>query len=95
MIVADRLKALAEINKSRGNSYGDFKKLGRVLAAYFPEPMTIQGEEDWNRIALLIFSINKMVRYSVNFKNGGHKDSLDDAAVYAMMLQGMDEEPKK
>jgi len=94
MIIAERFEALAKINRSQGNLYGDFKKLGRVLSSIFPEGLTINGEDDWNRLALFIFAVNKQVRYSVNFHRGGHGDSLDDVSVYSMMLRNMDE-PKK
>lgn len=94
MKLSEKFTKLSNINKSRGNDYGDFRKLGKVLSSYFPDPLTIEGEDEWNRLALLMLTINKVVRYSVNFKKGGHSDSLNDVAVYAMMLQGMDEEKK-
>lgn len=90
MNVADRLTKLADLNRERGGTYGDFEKIGRVLAQVFPEGLTLKTPDDWNRIILFTNSMNKLVRYSVNFNAGGHADSLDDNAVYSIMLRDLD-----
>jgi len=35
---------------------------------------------------------SKLSRYCMNLQNGGHQDSLDDLAVYAMLARECDEE---
>lgn len=36
--------------------------------------------------------VSKIVRYTNNFSDGGHRDSLDDNIVYSAMLEVVGEE---
>jgi hypothetical protein len=95
MSVPDRLAKLAEIYRSRNAVYGDtYKRFGKVMMALFPEPLTLSTEEDWNRMALFFHKADKIARYASSFTKGGHVDSLDDDAVYGMMLQEYDADVK-
>jgi hypothetical protein len=93
--VPDRLSALGAIYKERNAVYGDtYKAFGKVMKGFFPAPVTLETEEEWNRMALFFHCADKLARYAGSFKKGGHVDSLDDNSVYSQMLQEYDEEIK-
>jgi hypothetical protein len=88
--VPDSLKAAAAIYEERNKLYGDnYKKFG---LAFWPilRVVNLEGPDDLNRFAVLIQILSKITRYCENFNAGGHADSLDDMAVYAMMLKELD-----
>jgi hypothetical protein len=89
--VASSLAYLRELFLQRNALYKDagFKTFGEQ-AFLFLGPIELKTAEDFGRLALLFQVIAKTARYSANFATGGHSDSLDDAAVYAMMLQQID-----
>lgn len=75
----------------RNGQYGNtFEKPGSVLQALFPEGITLKTEEDFKRYNLLGMVTGKLMRYAGNFEKGGHKDSIQDAAVYCHMLDYVD-----
>jgi hypothetical protein len=39
--------------------------------------------------------VGKLTRYAEQFTSGGHEDSLDDTAVYSMMMKELDLEAKE
>jgi hypothetical protein len=41
-------------------------------------------------MGLLVQIMSKLSRYCANFNQGGHEDSLDDLAVYSVLLQEVD-----
>ena len=45
---------------------------------------------DWQRLSAFDNIVTKLMRYSRNFNDGGHEDSLDDLIVYVAMLQQID-----
>jgi hypothetical protein len=95
--VPERLDNLATLFQRRNPVYGDgYKKFGAQAFA-LTGPVTLSTPEDMGRFAILLQVIAKTARYSNNFATGGHSDSLDDAAVYAMMLQDLDHDlpPKR
>jgi hypothetical protein len=51
----------------------------------------LKTADDANRLHLVIMILSKLSRYCWQFDQGGHVDSLDDMAVYAQMLQEVDE----
>jgi hypothetical protein len=80
-----------KIVKERNAAYGDnFKKFGVVAASLFPNGVTIETIDDWNRFGILVQMISKFTRYINNFKKGGHKDSLDDLSNYCSILSFLD-----
>jgi hypothetical protein len=94
--VSDRvprsLIALADLYRARHKVYGNsnlvFGELARVL---FPRGLMLTTVCQFNRAAIVFHIVDKLIRYSNNFHDGGHRDSLDDISVYAMMLRDMDE----
>jgi hypothetical protein len=90
--VPQALADLAKIHDERGKDYGDdYMHIGKVLAGYFPEGITLKTPEEFNRFALWFFQVSKLGRYARCMTQGrGHPDSLDDNAVYAMLLQRFD-----
>jgi hypothetical protein len=91
--VPNRLTALGEIYKERNAVYGDtYKNFGKVMKGFFPGPITLTTEEQWNRMALFFHCADKLARYAGSFQRGGHIDSLDDNSVYSQMLQEYDQQ---
>lgn len=93
--VPEALRAAAGIYEERNKLYGDnYKRFGLVVAALFPDGISIASAEDpvkaGNRLGVLIQILSKLTRYCENFNRGGHADSLEDLAVYAMMLRELD-----
>lgn len=89
--VSKELTAAAKTFEQKNNEYGDsYKTKGEIMAAYFPGGITLETPDDFARFAMLSGVIGKMHRYSANFFNGGHQDSLRDASVYSAMLQDLD-----
>ena len=88
--VEDRLKAAAELYASKNKLYKDnYKKIGKIYCAMFPNGITLKTEDDFNRFAILIQIMNKVVRYNNNWATG-HTESLDDLMVYPAMLAELD-----
>jgi len=98
--VSEALHNAAEIYEERNKLYGDnYKRFGNVMEALMPSGME-QGFPETkaqfnNRVGVLIQVISKLTRYCENFNSGGHDDSLDDLAVYAMMLKELDTEARR
>lgn len=88
------LKEMAETYAERNLVYGDaFKSVGDVMAALFPNGVTLETEDDFTRWHLFELAIVKITR----FANGGllHKDSVHDLAVYAAMIESLIDETTK
>lgn len=76
---------------AKSKEYGDsYLKHGAIMAAIFPDGITIEGPEQFNRYHLLLQAIIKITRYCQNWP-GGHLDSVTDEVVYAAMRQALDE----
>lgn len=93
--VPEMLRDCAKLYEERNAVYGDnYKHFGTIITGLFPEGCGIElsTEEDWNRFGIIVQIASKLSRYCVNFKNGGHDDSLQDLAVYATMLRELDAE---
>lgn len=94
--VPEKLRALAGLYEERNKLYGDnYKRFGDIMHALFPDGLTIQTPQEWNRLGVFVQIISKSTRYAALFNAWGHKDSLDDSAVYAMMLSELDEEDRR
>jgi hypothetical protein len=90
--VPERLNLLAELYKQRQKLYGNnYKLIGDAFTALFPNGLTLKSPEDFNRFSLFVQILTKMTRYGQMFSKGGHTDSLNDMAVYAQMLQELDD----
>lgn len=98
--VPEALRKAAAIYEERNKLYGDnYKNFGKVMLALFPEGIyhgssNPQPFDEINRYGVLIQIVSKLTRYCENFGKGGHDDSLDDLAVYAMMLKELDNEAR-
>ena len=92
--VSRRLANLASLFKQRHNVYGrDYEQVGEVLHGFFPNGLTLDTSEKFRRFYMFTFLLSKLNRYSQCLARGeGHSDSLKDLAVYAMMLNQLDEE---
>lgn len=93
--VPEMLEEKAALYKQRNAIYGDnYKRFGPIMALLFPEGSPLKTNDDFNRFGILVQIVAKVTRYAENFNRGGHEDSLDDLAVYAMMLKELDNEHK-
>ena len=91
--VPERLRNAANLYEERNKLYKDnYKHFGRIMAALFPEGLTVQSPDDWNRVGLFVQVVGKITRYPAQWKEGGHPDSLDDVSVYSQMLAEVDDE---
>jgi hypothetical protein len=77
-----------ERNKRYGNNY---KRFGEIMMALFPDGLTINTVEHWNRMGVIHMIIAKMSRYVTDPKRG-HLDSAHDMGVYSFMLEELDAE---
>lgn len=92
---ADFLDEAAKTFRDRNAVYGDnFKRVGAVMAALFPEGITLKTEDDHNRFHIFALCVIKMTRYTQNWNVGGHADSIHDNTVYSAMLEAIDAEIK-
>ena len=90
--VVESMQRLIDIRRAKAQEYGDnYKEVGKVMMALFPQGFVVQTAEEANRIHFIVMLAVKLSRYCVNLKAGGHLDSLDDMAVYAMLCKECDE----
>tara|TARA_R100001443_G_scaffold487_6_gene2034 strand:+ start:12540 stop:12893 length:354 start_codon:yes stop_codon:yes gene_type:complete len=82
------LKTFKERNKLYGKNY---YKFGKVMEKLFPNEVVLKTEGDYNRFGVFVQIVSKITRYSNNFSNGGHKDSIHDTGVYAFIMEELDE----
>lgn len=91
--VPERLRDLAKIYEDRNKQYKDnYKHFGKVMIGMFPNGLHLTTPEEFNRFCIFVQCMSKFTRYANMFKEGGHPDSLDDNAVYSMMLAEYDAE---
>ena len=90
--VPARLEAAAELFRERNRAYGgNYTTFGKVATAIWPSGLSLQGPEELGRMVLVCHMITKLTRYARNMTTGGHKDSLEDLAVYAQMTAELDD----
>lgn len=91
MKAPESLRSAAAIYEERNKLYGDnYKKFGGWAHPLLDGNIDIKSPSDLNRFGILIQMLSKLSRYVENFNSGGHDDSLDDLAVYTMMLKELD-----
>jgi len=89
----DVLTQAAKTYRERNKVYAaNFVRLGNVMAALFPDGLTIETPEDWTRLYFFMLTHVKMSRYATQWDVGGHSDSTVDASVYAAMLHAWDKD---
>lgn len=81
-ILTDASSTYAQRNAAYGDSY---KEHGKIMAALFPNGITLNSVEDFNRFGVFNMMVSKVFRCSANFK-AGHVDSMLDLSVYSAML---------
>lgn len=88
------LEAAAKTFTAKNKEYGEnWRRVGPTLMALFgEEAVTLASPKDHERFHILMLIVVKLTRYTANWEHGGHKDSIHDAAVYAAMLEAIDNE---
>lgn len=73
--------------------YGDnYHRFGPILSLLMDtQTINCKDTHEMARLGVLVQIVGKITRYCENFNRGGHDDSLDDIAVYAMMLKELDQ----
>lgn len=90
--VPEMLRDAAGIYEERNKLYGDnYKRFGGIMLLLFPDGLELKTPDDFNRYGVFVQIVSKVSRYAEQFTKGGHPDSLDDNAVYSMMLQELDQ----
>jgi hypothetical protein len=90
--VPEMLRECADLYEQRNALYGDnYRRFGYFMARLFPAGVRVETPDDWNRIGIFVQVAAKLSRYANQWEHG-HRDSLDDMAVYAMMLRELDDE---
>lgn len=82
------LDEMADTFRQRNLVYGDnYKNVGNVMVALFPNGIELKTAEDFNRWHLFELAIVKATR----FANSGltHKDSIHDMGVYCAMTESL------
>lgn len=90
--VASELVDKAKLFAQRAAVYGNnFVRFGPIMAQLMAtQKLDPTSEKDMARFGIFVQVVSKVTRYAENFNRGGHDDSLDDIAVYAMMLKALD-----
>ena len=85
---ADILAEMAETFRERNKVYGDnYKRVGDVMIALFPQGVTISTAEEFNVWHLFELMVVKLTRFANS--NLSHEDSIHDLAVYAAMVESL------
>lgn len=88
---ADLMEEAMKTFEAKSDEYGStYHQFGHIMKALFPEGVTVQKVDDWNRLGVLVQIVGKLARYTINFRAGGHQDSIHDIGVYAFMLEELD-----
>lgn len=86
------LKESADTFISRNTEYGDaYKKHGKVLMGLFPDGITLNTEEDFNKMSTIFAITGKLARVTHNL-SVGHSDSAADMIVFSAMLKELIDE---
>lgn len=93
--VGSILRDGADLYDRKNADYGDsWRKQGRILAAMFPNGITLKTEEDFTKFFVVTRMIDKLNRATnIEFITKGQqvkdetvKDTYQDLAVYAAMI---------
>lgn len=85
---ADILAEMADTFRERNKVYGDnYKRVGDVMSALFPEGVMLVTPEDFNVWHLFELMVVKMTRFANSDLT--HEDSIHDLAVYAAMVESL------
>jgi hypothetical protein len=88
------LEAAAATFRERNAVYADnYKKVGEVMAALFPDGVTLKNEYEfkrWHIFELIVIKLTRLVNAGFD-----HRDSIRDIAVYAAILEAIVTERQK
>lgn len=85
------LNELGKLFADRNAVYKDnYIIVGKVMQALFPDGIELKHPDDFARWHLFELMIVKLTRYAVQYRSGGHPDSLNDMINYLAMLQVID-----
>ena len=91
--VPEMLEEAAELFKHKNTMYGSsYQITGKLLDILFPFGLTLNNIEDYNRFSVFTLMLGKIARYVNTWEGGNDEDTLTDLAVYAVMLQELDNE---
>jgi hypothetical protein len=90
------LEHAAELYRQRQAEYGDsYNHTGWVLDTLFSDGITLNGNQDFARFAVLVMQVTKMCRYVQNWSQP-HGDSMFDNSVYSAIMNEIDDhDPRK
>ena len=78
------------IYRQRRKAYGDsYLTFGKILHSMFPEGITLKGVEQFMVFGLLVHILTKLARLACRLPKMVHSDSLQDMAVYALLVDGV------
>lgn len=93
--VKETLSEARNVYDERNAVYKDnFRNVGEVIAALFPNGVVLKTAEDFTRWHIFELEIVKLTRYTQNYEQGGHEDSIKDRIVYLGILNGLDDEKR-
>ncbi len=86
------LSAAATFTERNKEYRNNWRMVGPVMKEMFPDGIDLLTMEEQERFHIFSLIVVKLTRYAVNFQGGGHRDSIHDIAVYAAMLEAIDDE---
>lgn len=92
--VPKQLMDKARLYAERNALYGDnYKRFGVILTCLLDgQQLDASDVDQMNRLGVFVQIVSKMTRYGNLFTIEPHADSLDDIAVYSMMLKELDQD---
>jgi hypothetical protein len=95
-IVENIQKEQMQILKQRNSEYGQsYKKVGEIMQILFPKGIFIGEKEQQQQFDLFKQVVGKLARFSHQFPNEIHRDSLIDAGNYITLLLGVIEQKQQ
>lgn len=89
-------KEQMQILKQRNSEYGQaYKKVGEIMQILFPNGIFIFEKEQQQYFDLFKQVVGKLARFSHQFPNEIHRDSLIDAGNYITLLLGAIEQQQQ
>lgn len=88
----DSIKTRIQRNELYGEQSfgGAYKQHGQVMEMLFPNGITLNSPDDFNRFGVMNMMVSKLIRECNSFNDGGHEDSMRDMPVYAAMMRELD-----
>ena len=93
---AKRLEISADTMRDRDAMYGGTDDLhAAAMAAIFRGKIEIRTADDFRRFSLINMMVLKLTRYTANYQEGGHEDSITDLINYSAALAEVDAEMRR